>query len=181
MGKYTLEKKLVAVRSYCSGELGQKAVAKQYKVDVSSLRQWIAAYRAHGIDGLKAKKRELYSADFKLRVLKRVEEEHLSYRQAAALFDIRKFDIIGHWKRQYEEGGIELLSRGPGRKNRSMTTQPNCKPKLQADNDEKRTREELLEEVNQLRMENAYLKKLEALAQENKQTTLREKRKSCLS
>jgi transposase len=181
MGKYTLRKKLVAVRSYCSGKLGQKAVAKQYNVDVSSLRQWIAAYRAHGMEGLKEKKREFYSAEFKLEVLRRVEEERLSYRQAAALFDIRKFDIIGHWKRQYEEGGVELLSRGPGRRNRPMTTQSNYKPKLQAHDDDKRTREELLEEVNQLRMENAYLKKSEALAQENKQTMLRKERKSCLS
>lgn len=62
-----------------------------------------------------------------------------------------------------------------------MTMQSNCKPQLQAGDNDKRTREELLEEVNQLRMENAYLKKLEALAQESKQTTLRKKRKSFLS
>lgn len=97
MGRYTLGEKLEAVRSYCAGELGQKAVTKQYNVDVSSLRQWIATYRAHGIEGLKEKKRAFYSADFKLNVLRRVEEERLSHRQAAALFDIRKFDIIGHW------------------------------------------------------------------------------------
>lgn len=173
MGKYSLKKKLAAVKSYCSGELGLRAVAQQHDVDVSSLRQWVAAYRANGIDGLKTKKREFYSTDFKLKVLRQVEDDRLSYRQAAALFDIRKFDIIGHWKRQYEEGGVELLSLGPGRRNRPMTTQSKCTPKLQVDDDDKRTREELLKEVSQLRMENAYLKKLRALTQKDKPTTPR--------
>jgi transposase len=45
--------------------------------------------------------------------------------------------------------------------------------------DETRTREELLAEVNFLRMENAYLKKLKALVQQQRerQTTARKKRK----
>ncbi len=44
--------------------------------------------------------------------------------------------------------------------------------------DESRTREELLAEVNHLRMENAYLKKLDALVQQQKQREIaRKKRK----
>lgn len=42
-----------------------------------------------------------------------------------------------------------------------------------------RTRQALLEELNYLRMENAYLKKLEALAQAQQQAAQRKKRKSC--
>jgi transposase len=47
--------------------------------------------------------------------------------------------------------------------------------------DDTRTRQELLEELNYLRMENAYLKKLEALAQAQRQAAQRKKRKSCSS
>jgi transposase len=43
--------------------------------------------------------------------------------------------------------------------------------------DEKRTREELLAELNQLRMENAYLKKLRALVQAKQKATSPTKRK----
>ncbi|PUA41248.1 hypothetical protein C5U62_33070, partial [Pseudomonas protegens] len=43
-----------------------------------------------------------------------MREEELSYRQVAALFDIRKSDIIGEWERRYDEGGLEALSRQPG-------------------------------------------------------------------
>ena len=83
MGKYTDEAKLAAVRDYCSGEAGLKAVAQRHGVDVSSLRQWIAGYRAHGEEGVRAKKRPPtnFSAEFKLSVLKRMRDEGLSQRQ----------------------------------------------------------------------------------------------------
>jgi transposase len=178
MGRYTLQKKLAAVEDYGSGESGLRAIAQRHDVDFSSLRQWVAAHRAHGIEGLKDKRREFYSAAFKLEVLQRVQTEGLSYRRGAALFNIRKFDIIGHWKRQYDEGGVEALSRGPGRSSRTMIKQPISTAEPQSGDDDKRTRQQLLDELNQLRMENAYLKKLEALAQGSKQTTQRKERKS---
>ena len=61
-----------------------------------------------------------------------------------------------------------------------MTKQSNQKTKPVSDGDDERSRQELLDELNVLRMENAYLKKLEALAQEM-QATSRKKRKSSLS
>ncbi|RYF49938.1 MAG: hypothetical protein EOO38_06825, partial [Cytophagaceae bacterium] len=42
-----------------------------------------------------------------------MQEEELSYRQVAVLFDIRKSDIIGEWERRYDDGGLEALSRQP--------------------------------------------------------------------
>jgi transposase len=54
----------------------------------------------------------------------------------------------------------------------SDTTKPDPVP-----DDDKRSREELLAEVNQLRMELAYLKKLEALVQARKKLAPPKKRK----
>ena len=53
---------------------------------------------------------------------------------------------------------------------------PTTKPEPSPD-DEKRTRDELVAELNQLRMENAYLKKLQALVQARQQQTPPKKRK----
>ncbi|WP_420893099.1 hypothetical protein, partial [Pseudomonas lactis] len=36
-------------------------------------------------------------------------DQQLSYRQTAALFDIRKFDIIGLWERRFDEGGLPIV------------------------------------------------------------------------
>lgn len=59
-----------------------------------------------------------------------------------------------------------------------MSTSPDIKPPLPPDGAD-HSREELVAEVNQLRMEVAYLKKLKALVQSQKQqrVTARKKRK----
>lgn len=75
----------------------------------------------HGVAGLKEKKLQRYSNDFKLSVLKRMRQEQLSYRQAAALFDIHKFDIIGLWERRFDEGGFDALTKQPNRAGRPKT------------------------------------------------------------
>jgi transposase len=60
-----------------------------------------------------------------------------------------------------------------------MPKTPISKKKPAADTD--RSREDLLAEVKQLRMENEYLKKLDALVQANAKAARQKKRKSCLS
>jgi transposase len=180
MGKYKEQTKLAAARDYCSGHLSLRAVAKRHGVDVSSLRQWVAAYKVHGASGLRAKRKKCYSAAFKLSVLAHVREDGLSYRQAAKLFDIRRFDIIGNWERQYNEGGAEALSFGSrGSHNKKMK-----KPDRNAtppSGDAARSREELLDELSYLRLENAYLKKLDASIRASKRQAHERERKSCLN
>ena len=179
MGRYTEQAKLAAVQDYCSGSMGLRDVAHRHDVDFSCLRQWVSAYQAHGAAGLKEKKLHRYSNDFKLSVLNRMREEQLSYRQTAALFDIRKFSIIGLWERRYDEGGFEALTKQPnraGRPNKMPTAMPPVQPV--SPDDESRSRDELLAEVKQLRMENDYLKKLDALVQEKKRVAQQKKRKS---
>ncbi|MNJ31498.1 Transposase [compost metagenome] len=178
MRKYTEQTKLSAVEDYCSGSAGQREVAHRHGVDVSSLRMWIAAYQALGAAGLKSKRKKHYSSEFKLSVLQRMREEDLSYRQTAALFDIRRSDIIGEWERRYDEGGLEALSRQPGSGLHKKMTNPIQSIQLESSNDEARTRNDLLAELSQLRMEIAYLKKLDALVQAKERAAQRKKRKS---
>jgi len=168
LGKYTEQVKLTAVEDYCSGHHGLKIVARRHGVNVESLRRWAALYRVHGAGGVQEKRRSAYSVEFKLLVLQRMRDEELSYRQAAALFDIRNFNIIGDWERAYDEGGVAALSPySPGRRIR-MTKQSTNEPQPQSNDEDARTRKELLDELNHLRMENAYLKKLDALVQAKK-------------
>lgn len=42
-------------------------------------------------------------------VLQRVCDEALSFRQAAALFDIRNLNIISLWQRDYDSDGMACL------------------------------------------------------------------------
>ena len=109
-----------------------------------------------------------------------MREERLSHRQAAALFNLRRFDMIGRWERQYDQGGPEALSWGSGRRCRKRMKPSPLKNKTQAP-DDARSRSQLLDELCALRMENAYLKKLNALVQASALSARASERSSCSS
>jgi transposase len=162
MSKYGSELKLEIVRAYIDGDIGARALAKECAIDHHKLRQWTKLYKIHGSEGL-AKKYSNYSAAFKLKVLERMWEDKLSFSETAAIFNVRNPGCLAGWQRLYQEEGIEALKpRKKGR--RKAMVDPKGKPPPKEAND-RQSREELLAELSQLRMENAYLKKLNALVQ----------------
>ncbi len=68
MSKYDEQFKLSVVQSPESGRQGFKSVAQRYGLDYATVRRWVAAYRQHGVSGLR-KKFSHYSAEFKLSML----------------------------------------------------------------------------------------------------------------
>lgn len=179
MTKYNEQFKLDVVQQYLVGNAGYKWIGKLRGLDYSMIKRWVSLYRLHGVAGLAKKvKAGQYNAKFRLTVLQHMWDNELSYGQVAAVFNIRSPGCIGHWERCYHSGGIDaLIPRVRGRPKKMPDSQA-PKPSLPAD-DETRTREELLAEVNHLRMEVAYLKKLRALvqSQQAQRTSARKKRK----
>lgn len=164
MGKYTVEFKCSLVEQYLSGSAGFKSISHRHGVNPSLLRKWVESFRLHGVAGLQ-KKFSHYDASFRLSVLQHMWENHLSYGQVAAVFNIRSPGCIGAWERSYHRGGLDALTPRTLGKNAKMPDPKITKPEPPPVDDEQRSREELLAEVQQLRMENAYLKKLKALVQ----------------
>ena len=160
MSKYTDEFKLSVVEQYLGGVDGVRAVGAQQGVDEGLLREWVACYQVHGAVGLR-KKHGSYSGEFKLSVLKHMWDNSLSYRETSALFNIGNRKRVADWERRYRRGGVRaLIPRRKGRPKPMSDPGAKVSPSF---NDEKQSREELLAELNHLRMENAYLKKVEAL------------------
>ncbi len=149
------------VDCYLGGEESYASAGARHGVDASTVRKWVCAYHAHGDGGL-TRKYGRYDAAFKLSVLERMRDEGLSYRQTAALFNIRNAGCLAGWEKRYHAGGMEALAPRPRGRPRSMPKPPEAPV---ASDDEAKSRKELLAELNHLRMENAYLKKLEALTQ----------------
>ena len=178
MIKYSEQQKLDAVQAYRSGELGLNATAALHNVDVASLRKWVAAFEALGVAGIQRKRRQTYDLHFKFQVVQKVKSDQLSYRQAGALFNVRRFDSIAEWERAYDKDGVAGL----------MPHQPKRLPKVAPDSAPEPpsvegdaalpSREDLLEELIALRTENAYLKKLRALVQHQAKSAPGRKRKS---
>jgi len=167
MTKYDKAFKLKIVRLCQRGPGGYKVVARAHGLGPSSVRRWVASYRIHGPAGLTMKVGH-YDVPFKLNVLRRIRRDSLSLQQASVIFDIRSADRIALWQRQYHAGGVDALASKPlGRPKAMAAPKP---PKLGALKvpDENRSQKDLLKELEYLRAENAYLKKLDALIQEKK-------------
>lgn len=119
------------------------------------LQRWVGAWEHHGESGLR-RKHEAYSAEFKLKVLRRMWRDELSYRQVSALFDLREAGGVSRWERQYHEGGFEALQpRRKGPPLKMPQTKPPTQP-LSAPVQGERSREDLLKENEYLRAEVAY-------------------------
>ena len=163
--KYTTELKLQIVEEYLNGNLGLKLLAQKYYVSPSDVQKWSDAYREHGLDGL-CKKYERYSGQFKVNVIEYMHSTNSSARQTAAHFNISSYTSVCNWERIYLEKGKEaLLLHGQGGK-REMKNKPIGRPPKF----EPKENEDLIAELQRLRMENEYLKKLNALVQEREKS-----------
>ncbi|MFL1559557.1 hypothetical protein ACI77K_30380, partial [Pseudomonas sp. O11] len=84
----------------------------------------------------------------------------------AALFNLGNSSQVGRWQQQYYSGGIEALESG---KKGSITAMPKppSKPRKTTTplTDAQLAHKALLDELQYLRMENAYLKKLGELGE----------------
>jgi len=97
-----------------------------------------------------------------------MRENRLSIREACAKFAIPAFSSVCQWERLYDEGGLEALTDNRRRK-KTMHKEPKNKP---ASPSQTTLNPDEREELEQLRVEVAYLKKLQALLRE-KNTTKR--------
>ncbi|TIQ51571.1 MAG: transposase, partial [Mesorhizobium sp.] len=88
MSRHSGRFKRSVVDSYLSGDESYASAASKRGVDAATVRKWVALYQAHGDAGLSGKY-DHYDAAFRLSVLERMWREGLSYRQTAALFNIR--------------------------------------------------------------------------------------------
>lgn len=149
----------VGGRHFCSGGAGLKAVAQRHSVNVASLRQRIAGYRAHGEAGVRTKKQvpPNFLAGFKLSVLKRMREQGVSQRQTAALFNIRRFNVIGEREEKFNHGGSNALGRVHSECRKTMSKASSVHAN-QPNSDYDRSRQVLIDELKSLCMESAYLK-----------------------
>ena len=97
-----------------------------------------------------------HTGEFKQMVVETMMRDKLGYREVARQFEIPGHEQIRKWERIYLTEGPEGLYIE--RRGRSSKDRPSKLPK--------EVEEDLLAEVQRLRAENAYLKKLQALVLE---------------
>lgn len=161
---YSTELKLEIVERYLKGDIGIKRLAKEYHISFGDIQKWRDACQEHGVAGLNTT-HGTYTGDFKVSVVEYMHNTGASLRKTAAHFNIPSFRTVSQWERiYYEQGKDALYQEQRGRANKLGEKRPR-KPKANPD-----VNEDLLAEVQCLRMENEYLKKLNALIQKREKS-----------
>ena len=161
MSKYSNEFKLEVVKYYNEQHCGYQCTANKFNIpSITTVKKWVKKYNEHGEKGLLKNLKSSYSGEFKQSVIEYMHKNHLSAQETAIHFNLANDVVVSKWERiYYEEGPQALYEERRGRK-RNMSSKPR-KKKLS-----KEVEEDLIAENQRLRMENAYLKKLQALVQE---------------
>lgn len=143
--------------SYCS-------VARILSTSDTLISRWVSAYKQHGLSGLCLRNHIHYDGDFKLSILKDMTENHLSLHQASTKYQITQ-SVLSKWRCRYLEFGISALYEEKPRGRPPKMKSPKKTPAKEKAPSE--AYQELLDENLRLRIENAYLKKLQTLTQKN--------------
>ncbi|MGX1374977.1 transposase [Priestia megaterium] len=169
MSRHTFEDKLKAIDLYLNKRNSYRETAKLMSATKSDIIKWVALYQKHGEKGLQPTYTN-YSVKFKMDVLTYMEKTGASIREASYVFNIPSYSTVAKWKRTFEEQGKDGLF--PKKRSR-----PKMKKKPTENLDTDKTNEELLKENEYLRMEIAYLKKLNALVQASRESKSEKKPK----
>ena len=143
-------------------------LGKKYCIHPSTILRWVHLYENHGRNGLTGGTGS-YSGEFKVHVVEYMHNNRMSLVSVANQFCIQSVPTLSKWERIYYEYGKDaLLEERRGRNN--MGKKKPAKPKNDVNQNE-----DLLAEVQRLRMENEYLKKLNALVQERERSEQKKK------
>ena len=159
MTKFSHEFRTKVIKARLEGK-SFRMLAKEFGIGNTTARTWVQKYNAGGTAQLLHVNRR-YTPEFKKKVIEYRWEHGLSFKQVAIQFNIPQKGTIYEWECRYLTRGISgLLPKKRGRPSK-MPKKPKKKENL--------TRLEQLEAENaQLRMENEFLKKLDALVQQRK-------------
>lgn len=163
--KYDYTFKLECVELVLKGYHSLECVSTLKSTSKSSIRNWVCNYKAYGAIGLLARKNASYPVDFKLKVLRAMQKQSLSLREARLKFNIPTNSIIVKWKKDFANFGVQSLKSKPRGRPKSMS---NFKRKKHKSDQPLTREEELLKENERLRCEIDLLKKLQALTQAKK-------------
>lgn len=157
MAKYSVQFKKKVLIYY--EKYGQSATKRKFNISNATIHRW---KRKSETVGFMRKKNKTYTQHEKLDVLNYYWKNGVTATELK--FDVHS-GLVHKWERLFREHGVEGLSfDGRGRKPKSLG------PKNDVNKDK-----DLLDEVQYLRMENLFLKKLDALVQEREERESKKK------
>ena len=171
MSKFNLEFRMKVVTEYFSDK-GATSLAREYGVsNDSTVLGWVHQFERWGIAGLKKRvPGQEYSSQFKVDVLNWRKQNRASLPVTAVHFNLSSPSTIWQWERRFKESGIAGLERKRGNPKHMAKHKKNT-PKPAKPQDSAEELKQLKQENQMLKLENAFLKKLDALARKKSKHT----------
>jgi transposase len=163
--KYSIKQKTAVVRTILAGRISNRGAARELGCEGQTIRRWLEQYKQHGVNGFKFKNGR-YDEQFKMKVVRYYFKKGLSLNQTASYFKIPNESAVSKWVRDYERLGTMGLQGKPRGRKKSIMAQKSSKKKAIPTDPAAQKLAEMQKELDYLRAENAFLKKLRALVQQ---------------
>lgn len=153
----TEEIKRKMVEMYESKQFSNREISRHLKMAHAVINSWLSIYKYHGLEGLLTPAYTSYPESFKLQVVHHVIETAEAYSEVAGKFRIFSRATVWKWMNHYmsEDDWALYYSKREQRDQMRKSKPENLTDK-----------EKLQQEIELLKAENAYLKKLQALIQQ---------------
>ena len=149
MSKYSKKVKEKVISLFEKG-WGRFRIATEFAIPESTVRNWLYKFNlSHNLDHKISK--QVFSADFKRKVLETRWKNKLSFKETAELFNLDNPSLIAIWQKRYlEEGILGLQPKPKGRP--PMKTKKEIKTQVDS------IQQSDKERIKELEAENARLK-----------------------
>ena len=161
MAKLTNEQKIEIYERKLEGESLRK-LGREFKVNFHRLEYLVRLLKKHGYGILRQGKNKHYSKEFKESAINRVLLNNEAILAVALDVGLSSDGQLINWIKKYKENCYNVIENKRGRKPKTMTKIKKTKKTLTKEDKIK----ELENKILYLEAENEYLKKLNALVQE---------------
>ncbi len=160
--KHDHEERVMAIKKVLEDGWSIRAAARLINANHRQVSFWLSTYEKYG-NLRPVRKHGSYTADFKRKVVSDIVRNSLTLQQAALKYRLPCASAVRTWKERYHKYGDAAYIVKP-----SSVRKPDMSEKKKDRNKIGNVAElaSLRKEVEYLRTENAYLKKLQALVRE---------------
>lgn len=161
MSKLTREQKIEIYERRLKGE-SLKSLSLEFNINLHNTAYLIKLLDKHGYGILRKDKNRYYPKEFKELMINRVLKNYETVRSVSIDIGLSSVGILINWIKKYKENCYNVIENKKGRKSKTMAKINKSKKILT----EKDKIKELENKILYLEAENEYLKKLNALVQE---------------
>lgn len=161
MAKLTNEQRIEIYERRLKGET-LSSLALEFNININRLKYLVRLLKKHGYNILRNGKNRYYSKEFKELIINRVLVKKESITSVAIDIGLSSEGILDNWIKKYKENCYNVIEKKKGRRPKTMTKIKKSKKTLTKEDKIK----ELENKILYLEAENEYLKKLNALVQE---------------